>query len=361
MRVRLKGINRVPKRLATGELIYYYYAWKGGPRLEGEPGSPQFIASYHSAHETVKREPKKEFRSVIDLYQDSPVFFNLSEKTKIDYRRYIAMIDKEFGDLPISAFGNRTIRREFLAWRDNSAKKTPRQADTVFAVLRRIVSWAFDQCLLLGNPCTRPGRVHTGSRRDIIWTTEQETAFYEKAPQQLHLALTMGLWTGQRKGDLVRLTWSAYDGSYLRLQQQKTKKRVSIPVARVLRDALNAARASQEELAKQNGGRPSDRILVSSKGVGWSLGGFDASWKAALKQAGITGVTFHDLRGTAVTRLAVAGCTVPEIATITGHSLADVEDILDRHYLNRDSGLGENAIRKLEASVDLPTERPTAD
>ena len=70
----------------------------------------------------------------------------------------------------------------------------------------------------------------------------------------------------------------------------------------------------------------------------------------------MTDLTFHDLRGTAVTQLAKAGCTVPEIATITGHSLKtitghslkDVGTILDSHYLNRDSALGELAIRKLE-------------
>ena len=32
-------------------------------------------------------------------------------------------------------------------------------------------------------------------------------------------------------------------------------------------------------------------------------------------------LTFHDLRGSAVTRLARAECTTAEIATITGHSL----------------------------------------
>jgi integrase len=60
-------------------------------------------------------------------------------------------------------------------------------------------------------------------------------------------------------------------------------------------------------------------------------------------------VTFHDLRGTAVTRLALAGATPPEIATTTGHSLRDVNDILDAHYLNRDQRLAESAIRKLES------------
>jgi hypothetical protein len=54
--------------------------------------------------------------------------------------------------------------------------------------------------------------------------------------------------------------------------------------------------------------------------------------RTACKRAGIVGVTFNDLRGTAVTRLALAGCTEAEIATITGHSLHDVRSILDADY-----------------------------
>jgi hypothetical protein len=65
-------------------------------------------------------------------------------------------------------------------------------------------------------------------------------------------------------------------------------------------------------------------------------------------KAGIAGLTFHDLRGTAVTRLALMGVEVPEIAAITGHSLKDVHAILDTHYLHRDPQLAWNAIRKLE-------------
>jgi integrase len=64
----------------------------------------------------------------------------------------------------------------------------------------------------------------------------------------------------------------------------------------------------------------------------------------------VSGVTFHDLRGTAVTRLVKFGCTVPEIANITGHSLRDVHAILDSNYLARDPALAESAIRKLAIS-----------
>jgi integrase len=56
---------------------------------------------------------------------------------------------------------------------------------------------------------------------------------------------------------------------------------------------------------------------------------------------------FHDLRGTAVTRLALSNCSVPEIAAITGHSMKTVQEILDAHYLGGRVELAESAIKKL--------------
>ena len=49
MRVRLKGINSITKTLADGTRRTYYYAWKGGPLLRGEPGTPEFVQSYNEA------------------------------------------------------------------------------------------------------------------------------------------------------------------------------------------------------------------------------------------------------------------------------------------------------------------------
>jgi integrase len=58
-------------------------------------------------------------------------------------------------------------------------------------------------------------------------------------------------------------------------------------------------------------------------------------------------LTFHDLRGTAVTRMAEAGCTALEIAATAGHSLRDANAILD-HYLARTESLTSAAIAKLD-------------
>ncbi|MEN5300246.1 tyrosine-type recombinase/integrase [Brucella sp. TWI559] len=190
------------------------------------------------------------------------------------------------------------------------------------------------------NPCEKGGRVYRGTRADKVWTFDDEQLFLEKAPPHLHLALILALWTGQRQGDLS-LTWQAYDGQRIRLRQSKTGSRVIIPVGAPLKAALDS-------IADKSG-----LILKTIEGAAWTADGFRSSWRKACIKAGITGVTFNDLRGTAVTRLALAECTEAEIATISGHSLRDVGSILDAHYLNRDPKLAESAIRKLESRTNF--------
>jgi integrase len=79
--------------------------------------------------------------------------------------------------------------------------------------------------------------------------------------------------------------------------------------------------------------------------------GFRASWGKAFDRAklGDHDLHFHDLRGTAVTRLALSGCTVAQIAAITGHSPRDVDEILKAHYLGGQAELADQAIVKLVA------------
>ena len=95
-------------------------------------------------------------------------------------------------------------------------------------------------------------------------------------------------------------------------------------------------------------------ILTTLDGTPWTPDGFQASWGEACAKAGVLGVTFNDLRGTAVTRLALGGCTEAEIATITDHSLLDVTSILDAHYLHRDPEWAmPNVVRKPEPEQTL--------
>jgi integrase len=344
MRVRLKGINRTQKRLASGEVVAYYYAWKGGPALRGQPGTPEFIQSYNEAIAQRIKPPAGRLLSLLQQYQSSEDFRGLAVSTRRSYVALIRRIEKHFGNFPLAALSDRRSRGVFLEWRDQiAARGGHRQADYAWSVLARVLSWSFNRGLVNANPCERGGRLYrAGSRADKIWTAADEAAFLERAPVHLHLPLQLALWTGQRQGDLLRLPWSGYDGTHIRLRQSKTGARVTIPVGEPLKALLDATP------------KKGPIILTSSDGRPWTSDGFRASWRKACDRCGVVGLTFNDLRGTAVTRLALAGCTEPEIATITGHSLRDVRSILDAHYLHRDPALAESAIRKLETRTKSP-------
>ena len=344
MRVRLRGINQVTKRLADGTLRTYRYAWKGGPPLSGEPGTPEFVASYNDATSRKVAPPRGTLLSPLQQYQDSEDFRALADSTRRSSIALIKIIEKRFGSFPLSALTDRRSRGVFMGWRDQLAVSAGRrQADYAWTVLARVLSWSFNRGLVAANPCERGGRLYRGGgRAEKIWTVADEAAFLERAPAHLHLPLLLALWTGQRQGDLLRLPWSGYDGKHVRLRQRKTGARVVIPVGAPLRAALDATP------------KISTIILTNSDGKPWTSDGFRASWRKACKLAGVVGVTYNDLRGTAVTRLAIAECTEAEIATITGHSLRGVRAILDTHYLSRDKSLGENAIRKLETRTKSP-------
>jgi hypothetical protein len=58
VRVNLKGIAKVTAKGRT-----YWYAWRGGPRLRGEPGSAEFVQSYNEAIENRRTPDDGRFHS----------------------------------------------------------------------------------------------------------------------------------------------------------------------------------------------------------------------------------------------------------------------------------------------------------
>src|ERR1700720_462007 len=100
MRVRLKGANSKRKRLADGRFRTYWYAWKGGPPLRGEPGTAEFIASYNEAAARKVMPPRGKLLGVLQEYQASDEFLSLAPRSRSDYVGKIKLIEKAFGDFP---------------------------------------------------------------------------------------------------------------------------------------------------------------------------------------------------------------------------------------------------------------------
>ncbi|MFG1331234.1 tyrosine-type recombinase/integrase [Xanthobacter autotrophicus] len=344
MRQNLPGLASATKTLADGTKRTYFYAWRGGPMLKGadgaplRPDQPEFIVAYAEAHKARKKVATGTFFNLVAEYRASSEFQRRADKTRRDYARYLKLIEDKFGTLPIAAVEHVKARGNFKAWRDGMSA-TPRAADYAWTVLARVLAVAKDNGRIAVNVCERGGRLYAADRAEIVWTEEAISDFMAVASEPLRQALVLALWTGQRQGDLLRLSWSAYDGERISLRQAKTRARVVVPTGAPLRRMLDAM--------KERRG-PAITILTNSRGEPWTQDGFRTSWGKAAAKAGLGDLHFHDLRGTAVTRLALAGCTVPQIAAITGHSQKDAESILGANYLGGTRELAEQAAAKLE-------------
>lgn len=337
---KLKGLAKVKKTLSGGKSIYYCYAWRGGPLLENDkgepiqPGDPVLEVAFRQAHELRRAPSPTDLSTLITLYRGSSDFRRTKLGTRHEYDRYLDKIRMEFGRLSLEQLQQPSTRGSFKRWRDRMADK-PRSADFAWMVLVRVLSFAKDRGMISVNIAERGGRLYRSTRRDRTWSDADVAAFEAVAPPYMRLAIQLALWTGQRKGDLLRLSWSDFDGSNMRFTQSKTKARVLVPMG-PLADVLRSQSSS-------------GAILRNSRGGAWTSDGFNTSWRKCCAKAGITDLTFHDLRGTAITRMALAGCTVPEIAAVTGHSLKDVEAVLDMHYLGGRAELAASAMRKMVA------------
>src|SRR6266446_8460452 len=167
MRIRLKGINSKRKRLADGSFKTYYWAWKGGPPLHGEPGTPEFVASYNEAVAKKVAPPRGVLLALLFRFQESAEFqFGISPRTRRDYVNQIKRIEREFGDFPVKALGDPRARSILLEWRDRLAQTSLRQADYAYGTLARILSWAHDRGLIAKNPCAKGGKLYHGTRCD---------------------------------------------------------------------------------------------------------------------------------------------------------------------------------------------------
>lgn len=67
-----------------------------------------------------------------------------------------------------------------------------------------------------------------------------------------------------------------------------------------------------------------------------------------------------DTRDTAVTRYAEAGCSVPEICSLTGHDEASCYQIL-KHYLVLNGEMASSAVAKLVAHEEVKRKRAAAE
>jgi integrase len=149
------------------------------------------------------------------------------------------------------------------------------------------------------------------------WTDDEIEAFERRWPlaSRARTAFALLLYTGQRASDVKRMAWPDVVEGTIHVVQGKTGEKLWIPMHPELQQALTAW------------GRKSRLMLTTSFGKEFSDKGFSNFMADRIGEAGLPErCVTHGLRKAAARRLAEAGCTVHEIASITGHrTLKEIE------------------------------------
>ncbi|SHK95758.1 Phage integrase family protein [Bradyrhizobium lablabi] len=322
VRVDLKGIAKVNSKGKT-----YYYAWRGGPRLRGEPGSPEFMAAYNEAVENHRTPDTARFRSLVTLYKASGDYKALADSTKRNWSRWLDRIGQYFGDLRIAQFDRPDkIRPVIRLWRSQWSDK-PRTADYAMQVLSRVLSYAVDPLgKIAGNPCEGIKQLYSANRSEIIWTEADIAQLKKTCSADISHAVDLAAHTGLRLSDLLRLSWSHVGDDAITITTGKSKHRrtAMIPLYDDLRRVL-------EGIPKR-----STTILTNVRRRPWTANGFGTAFNRAKIAAKMNerNLHFHDLRGTAVTKFYTANIPERVIAEILAWEEEHVAKII-RRYVDR--------------------------
>ena len=317
-RIDLKYAYPVKDRY--GKIRWYFRISGRNIRLHGEPGSTSFMADYQDAMgkiEPLSPYPHTRAGSVaaaIELYLNSADFLGLAPATRADRMRILTSLARtDRGGLPFARMESQDVER-LLA----EKAAAPHAAKSLLKALRAVAKVAIKLAVIVKDPTTGV-KVHapTSEAGFKMWE-DSDIAQFEarwRIGSRERLALGLLLYTGQRRGDIIRIGPQHERGGCLELHQGKTGADVSIPVHPALRAILKASKGGH--LA----------YLTTGAGAPFSPGYFTNWFGLAVRAAGLPlGLSAHGLRKAMCRRLAEAGCTVHEIQAISGHvSLKEVE------------------------------------
>jgi integrase len=228
------------------------------------------------------------------------------------------------------------------------------KANRVVKWLRFLLSEAMEHGLRKDNPAFAL-RLSKPPPRQVVWSEEEVWTFVAKAIElgraSIALAVLIAYDMGQRRGDVIAMTWGQWDGERLLVQQSKTQSLVSVRALPELRDAIEVTKDADGVYRMTNDPQLRDeRAMVISEETGRPYKGdnFSHLFREIADAAGFKSKQFIDLRRSSVVRLSLAGCTPQLISAITGHSIETVARIL-RVYNPTTKEQSDLAITMLQA------------
>ncbi len=318
-----------------------YFRKRRGRRfpLPATIGSDEFDAAYRTAlagqlalgREKHAGPNPRTIGALIVSYMRSSAYLGLREITKIGYTGPLEMLRANHGHRSVAGLTRQRIVTGIL----QPYADRPGTALFTLKILRILIRHAIGIGWLNHDPSLGIKRPKTQEIRS--WTDAEIAAFERHWPigTKQRLAFALMLYTGQRRSDVHRMTWADVSEGSIRVLQQKTGRKLTIPLHQDLLGVLAVGNRDHVTIINTEYGRP------------FTVDGFSQWLRDAITAAGLPlECQPHGLRKAAGRRLAEAGCSTHEIMAVLGHkTLSEAE----RYTREADQArLASEAMTKLE-------------
>lgn len=331
-------IKYVQKHRGRDGRVRYYFRHPRLPRVSlPDLHSDDFWPAYQKAlaQDTFQeKRPGKEsgtFSALCEAWLLSTHYMGLKPSTQRGYRNIVRRMQMEdFADHQVRYFTTPHIRA-FVSRKS----KTPSAANHWLKMFGLIFQYAIDIGEIERNPAMGITRMKEKCIGAKSWE-DSEIAQYENywpSGSTARLALYLLLYTGQRRSDVVRMGWAdIQEDGLLSVQQMKTGTRLLIPLHPALAREIDQAPKTHSTFLTTEDGKPFSVHVFSHRVTKW------------VEMCGIKErLSPHGLRKAAARRMAEAGCSPHQIASITGHkTLSEIErytKAADQARLARDAVL----------------------
>jgi integrase len=210
-------------------------------------------------------------------------------------------------------------------------------------------------------------------RKPHILTWEEQEKLLAIAPPRIRVLTVVGVETGMRTGEMLRLRWNDIDflNNVLHVERSKTQSGIrSVPLSGLCKSELMRWR-------NLVGPEFSEWVFPSFTNRRHPLQGGRKAWASALKKAGIQFFPIYNLRHTFASRMTAAGVSPITVAQMLGHSSTQIvpryAQVLDQNRLDAMKKLeffqksssgqstpnaSEYAERTMESSEVIPQDKP---
>jgi integrase len=312
-------------------------------RLLGLPWSPEFMASYETALAgqpaqigTARVMPGTISALVVAYYNSADFKHELAPETRRKRRNIVEQFREQHGDKRLALLQREHIHKMLAKIDRPHAKKN--WLKTIRGLMRFAV--------LIGmraHDATEGIKLAPVKSDGFQTWSEEDIAVFRRhhaVGTRARLALELLLATAQRRGDVIRMGRQHIRNGVLSIRQNKTGAELKIPVHPDLRIVLDAT--------------PSDHLtfLTTASGKSFTSDGFGHWFREMCDEAGLHALTAHGLRKAACRRLAEAGCSEKQIASISGH--ASLNEIVRYTRAADQERLARDAMIKMATSSGKP-------